>query len=357
MKIERVRVTRVSLPRVDTHWRTSSYAASSVDGFVLEVEADGLVGVGGTAAHPSRITPDDLQAQLNGPVRERLIGGDAFAGGDLRAKLKRAGLAQRAILAADLALHDLLGKAAGLPCYVLWGGAVRTDVAVVRMVGIKPPGELVDTVRGLLDAGFGHLKVKIGTGLLEDVERIRVLRETFGAGVWIAVDANGAYTPEGAIELSRALERYEVKLVEQPVADRDLDGLARVTAASAIPIMADQFVEDAATALEACQRRACHVVSIKASKMGSIDECRRVAEICHAFGIRVHIGGTAVPAVVDAAQAQLALATPGIDPEAEVGEFMAVSGDPTSGLVIRDGRVHPSDAPGLGIQVAVGAPT
>src|SRR5919202_1255434 len=101
MRIDNVRVTRARLPRVDTNWRTSSYAATAVDGFIFEIEADGLVGIGGTAAPPSRITPDELEAQLRGPIRDALLGADAFAGGALRERLRQAGLAQRAALAAD----------------------------------------------------------------------------------------------------------------------------------------------------------------------------------------------------------------------------------------------------------------
>jgi mannonate dehydratase len=118
----------------------------------------------------------------------------------------------------------------------------------------------------------------------------------------------------------------------------------------------DQYVENAAGALEVCQRRAAHVVSIKASKMGTLDECRRVADICAAFGVRIHVGGSVATTAVDAAQAQWVASMPEVEEEAEVGEYMAVSGDPISGPVIRDGRLEPGSEPGLGLSLApVGA--
>ena len=217
------------------------------------------------------------------------------------------------------------------------------------MVGLKTPADLEAAARTLLEQGFAHLKVKVGTSPAEDAARIRRLREAFGPRLWIAVDGNGAYAPDEAIDLSRALAPYDVRLIEQPIDYRDLDGLARVTAASPIPIMADQYVTDVASALRLCQRRAAHLVSIKATKMGSLDECRRVAELCQAFGIGVHVGGSAGPAVVEAAQAQLAAALPWIDEECEVGEFLAVTGDPSVGVTIRDGRLELGDAAGLGV--------
>ena len=94
------------------------------------------------------------------------------------------------------------------------------------MVGIKPPAELQTAVGQLVEQGITHIKVKVGTGIDEDVARIRALREAFGKSIWIGVDGNGAYTPDEAIELSRLLAPYDVALIEQPINYRDLDGLA-----------------------------------------------------------------------------------------------------------------------------------
>jgi L-Ala-D/L-Glu epimerase len=349
MKISAVRVTRVKMPRVDQAWRTASYAGNAVDGFILEIDAGGATGMGGTAAHPSNISGDDLEAELNGPVRAELLGSDALAANATRDSLRDSGVHKRSSIAADLALYDLTGKLANLPCYALWGGRVRPRVKVVRMVGIKPPVELRSAVDQLVEQGITHMKVKIGTGLEEDVARIRALREAFGKSIWIGVDGNGAYAPEQAIELSRALASYDVALIEQPIDYRDLDGLARLTANSAIPIMADQCVYDAQSALEVCRRRAAHIVSVKATKMGSLDECRRVMEICQAFAIRVHVGGSAGPAVVDVAMAQWAATVAGVDEECEVGEYQALTGDPTVGALSKNGCMELATAAGWGL--------
>ena len=349
-KISKVRLSQINMPRIDHSWKTAAYTGNAVEGFILEIESNGIIGIGGTAAHPKVISSDDLETQLNGPVRHALQGADALGGNKVRRALQDAHVHPRASLAADLALHDLAGKLSNFPCYALWGGASCLEVTVVRMVGIKPPDELVGAVRNIVEQGFMHLKVKIGTGIAEDVERIQTLRKAFGHEIWIGVDGNGAYTKDQAIELSQNLEPYGVSLIEQPIDERDLEGLAKVTAASTIPIMADQNVIDVKSALTICQSSAAHLVSIKATKMGSLDECRRVFEVCQAFGIRVHIGGSAGPAVIDVAQAQLAASMPGIDMECEIGESLALKDDPISGVKFRNGRMELGTSPGWGIR-------
>jgi len=351
-KITGVSVRRITLPRADPAWRTSIYAGTSVEGFVYEVTANRTVGIGGSAAHPLVISGDDVEAQLNGPVRDILMGADVYDASLIRQSLKAAKVHSRASIAADLALYDLLGKIANVPGYVLLGGKFRPHITVVRMVGVKAPPELKATVGDLVAQGLTHFKIKIGTTVDEDVARIRALREAFGDKIWIGVDGNGAYTVDAAIELSKALEAYQVGLIEQPIPDEDVDGLVRVTAASRIPIMADQCVEDVESAVAVCQKRAAHVVSIKATKMGSLEECRRIAEVCHAFGVHVHFGGSAAPAVVDVAAAHLAASLPAIDEECEVGEFQALQGDPFRGAPLRNGRMELGTAPGWGLTLA-----
>jgi L-alanine-DL-glutamate epimerase-like enolase superfamily enzyme len=85
--------------------------------------------------------------------------------------------------------------------------------------------------------------------------------------------------------------------------------------------------------------------------MGSLDECRRVFEVCQAFGVRVHMGGSAGPAVVDVAVAQLASIFPGMDEECEVGEHQALKGDPSSGTIIKNGCMEFGTAPGWGLSL------
>lgn len=357
MEIRDVRITKVEMVRKDPAWRTARYAAtetgySSISAFVLSAIADGIEGIGATAAHLWQIQPDELERQLNGPVRAALEGADALNGNAIHRRLTELETHPRARLGADLLIQDLAAKRAGLPCHALWGGALKDEIKVVRMVGIKSPAELVGFVGGLVKEGYDHFKVKIGTGVAEDLARVKALRDAFGGSIWIGVDGNDAYTVEEAIQLSRTLEPFDIAVIEQPVPWDDLDGLAKVTAASAIPIMVDDYVGDSASALEVCRRKAAHVATLKLGKAGSTGEFRRAAELCREFGVGVHIGGSVYPRAVDSAQVQLAATIPGVAEECEVAEFLAVEGDPLTGLPVVDGRIRISGELGLGVSFA-----
>ncbi len=368
MRIESVRIRRMDLRRTDPGWKTSLYADSVLAGFVLEIEAEGATGLGATSGMPLQITDDALDAQLRTLVAPTLQGADPLRRTATLDALRADGVHRRALIAADLALHDLLGRLAGRPCHALWGGSVRAaadgeagvagvaSIEIVRMIGLKTPEALAEEAASLVSQGIRHLKVKLSGQPKADADRLAALRDRVGSrrdgGPTLAVDANGAFDLDGAQAMLPALIAYDVAIFEQPLPPRDLDGLRAFTRLSPVPVMADQGVTDVATALAVCRHEAARMVAVKLTKMGTVDECRRVAELCQAFGVEAHLGGSAAPAAVDVAGAHLVLASGAFNPVAEVGEFEAVSGDLFRGARIEAGRLRVTDESGFGLTLA-----
>ena len=346
MKIEAVRVRVQRLQRRDPNWETASYKSSEVVGVYVGVQAGGTIGVGATAAHPRTMPEDVLVDAIRQRVQPALTATDVDQAWLTLAGLE--GLPSRARLGADLALHDLLGKLAGVPAEVLWGGPVRDRVKVIRMVGIKEADALCEAIQPLYDQGLRGFKLKIGRGLRSDVEGVRRVRERFGDDLTITVDANGAYDLAGARQLCAELADLKVHCIEQPLPYLDIDAMAALRAASAVPLMADQLVQSAADAVRVAQAGAADLVSLKLTKMGSVAECIRVIDVCSALGLGVHIGGSGAPGIVDSALTRLALARSDLEPMAEVGESMALVEDHGAGVTY-DGPWAMSDRlPGLG---------
>jgi muconate cycloisomerase len=347
VKIDAIRVRQRTLKRVDPNWRTASYKADEVGAVYLAIEAGGVVGVGATASHPRRLTGDAIAAQLVDLIVPALEGAEleqAYG----RVAAVRSRLAGRTSIAVDLALTDLLGRLAGLPAEVLWGGPVRETVNLVRMVGIKPADELVAALRPMYEAGVRAFKIKIGEGLESDVDRVRRVRAELGEGVTLMVDGNGAYDRDSGVALAKALGDLGVHCIEQPLSYQDIEGMAAVQAESPVALMADQMVESAADVVRVAQFGAARMISLKLTKMGSVAECMRVAHVCAAVGIGVHLGGCAAPGIVDSALTRLALSTPDIDVFAEVGESAALVDDQISGVVHAGPVAHSDGQPGLG---------
>jgi L-alanine-DL-glutamate epimerase-like enolase superfamily enzyme len=251
----------------------------------------------------------------------------------------------------EMALLDLRAKALGVPVYELLGGAVRENILVMKMVGLRRPEEMAQEASLFLRQGIKALKLKIGAGWKEDVERVRQVREAVGEKLFIKVDANQAYSLEEALRVADAIERYRVETFEQPLSADDWEGMVELSKNSPIPIEADQTVRSASDALRAIRLGAAHVINTSPQKVGGIFEAKRIADLCEIAAIPCIISNVAGSLLNDAAACQVIAASRAAYLPCEVGEFQRISGDPARGLEIHDGKIRLPTAPGLGVQV------
>ena len=124
-----------------------------------------------------------------------------------------------AVGVADMALHDLAAKAAGVPLY-RWisdhygDGDPDEDVFVYAAGGYYAPGkslgDLQDEMRRFLDGGYEVVKMKIGgSDLSDDLERIEAVIDVLGGdGSRLAVDVNGKFDLRTALEYGEAIDPY-----------------------------------------------------------------------------------------------------------------------------------------------------
>ncbi|HWG02266.1 MAG TPA: o-succinylbenzoate synthase, partial [Trebonia sp.] len=210
---------------------------------------------------------------------------DGAAVGPLLAPFKGHWMSKAAI---EMAVLDAELRAAGRPL-ARELGAVRNRVACGVSVGImNSVGELLDAVEGYLAAGYVRIKLKIEPGW--DVEPVRAVRERFGDGLRLQVDANTAYTLADARHLAR-LDEFGLLLMEQPLAEEDVLGHAALAKTVRTPICLDESITSARTAAAAITLGACSVVNIKPGRVGGYLEARRIHDVCAAHGVAVWCGG------------------------------------------------------------------
>jgi o-succinylbenzoate synthase len=191
--------------------------------------------------------------------------------------------------AIDIALHDIYGKTVGKELFRVLGG-YRAEVLTDITLGIKSPEKMAKDAAKAVRRGFRALKVKVGVDPEEDVERVRLIRETVGGDIQIRIDANQGWTPQQAIEALNKMAKYNIQFAEQPVPAEDLKGLIEVKRNSPIPIMADESVHSPEDAMRLIKADAIDLINIKLMKSGGIHKARKIAAIAEAAGIPCMIG-------------------------------------------------------------------
>lgn len=339
------------------HWQTASYRADFVDVFYVKIQTDdGVTGIGaGSVISNARGDPfvEGLQA-VKSAACALFVGKDPLQVGPLMNALHRAVPGYtRHKAGIELALYDLIGKALNVSLSTLLGGGTRDVIPVLKMLSLGSPAEMAETASRFVQQGYRHLKVKLGTGPVGDLERFKGVRSAVGPKVTLTVDFNGAYDTSTAINVVASLAPQGLAMVEQPVRGTDLDGLAAVTKAVEPVVLADQGVQSARDVFQIARDGVAKAVSIKVLKFGGLRESLAGARICEASGLICHVGGTASSRLVDAAQAHFISATPGVVMPCEIGEFEALEGDLVEGLQVVDGHVRVPTGPGIGVKLNV----
>jgi L-alanine-DL-glutamate epimerase-like enolase superfamily enzyme len=166
------------------------------------------------------------------------------------------------------ALADLGAKRAGLPLFrYLAPEAEPLEVELNATLGADDPVEVRSEAADWAGAGFETFKVKVGDE--NDLERVSAVREELGDGPKIRLDANGSWTPEDAVMKAERLMELDIELFEEPVSG--LDRLARFREQTGAVVVADESVNNAVEASRARELGACDAVTVKLSKIGSLD--------------------------------------------------------------------------------------
>lgn len=212
-------------------------------------------------------------------ISARLAELDAFIAGNTTIKS-----------AFDMALHDLAAKHANVPLYQYLGGIVRPIVTDIT-VGLDSPEAMADKALAFRNQGAEVLKVKLGKDPVDDIRRIRAIREAVGDQLPIRIDANQGWDYPQASMALRGLQAFDIQFCEQPMRRYNDHLLPRLRTETAIPIMADESCYDHRDAERLAAAGACDYINIKFSKSGGIAEALRIQDTAAAQGIPCMIGG------------------------------------------------------------------
>ncbi|WP_254822773.1 dipeptide epimerase [Haloglomus halophilum] len=187
--------------------------------------------------------------------------------------------------AVDIACYDLYARQIGEPLHALLGTDPERAPRSCFSVGLAEPDEMRDRAATAVEAGFEHLKVKLGTE--RDRERVAAVRE--GApDAGLRVDANEAWTPAEAVRKSHWLADHDVAFVEQPVPASDREGLRFVYEHSSLPVAADESCVTASDVPDVADR--ADVVVVKLDKAGGVWPALQQVHAARAHDLQVMVG-------------------------------------------------------------------
>ncbi len=212
----------------------------------------------------------------------------------------RRGVMQSAIAGIDLALWDVLGKAAGLPVHKLLGSRAAR-VRAYGSGGFYEPGKdlvgLAAEMDGIAGRGYSAAKMKVGRlNRADDAERVRVVRESLGPARELMIDANNQMTPHQAIAFADAVERHEIAWFEEPTWTEDVAGAAFVRQRIAMPVAGYETETSLPGFKTLIDNKCIDIAQPDAAWAGGISECQRIsayAAACH-LAFAPHNYGAAV---------------------------------------------------------------
>jgi galactonate dehydratase len=210
-----------------------------------------------------------------------------------------------AIAGIDLALWDILGKVAGLPCSKLFGGPVRDHVRMYCHLGGGRMEDFYETpvAEAKRFADLAHLAVADGftafksmavppTLPIEGIQPVRAaeqavaaMREAVGESIDIMVDCHARPSPAMGMKFAHALEPYGLYFLEEPCWPESIEGLAAINAAVATPIATGERLTGLAAFRDLFAARACEVCQLDLTHCGGFTEARRIAALAEAHRI------------------------------------------------------------------------
>jgi L-alanine-DL-glutamate epimerase-like enolase superfamily enzyme len=370
MKITKIECIPVSIPFVKPIVMSGG-PAKQADSVVLKIYTDeGITGIaetGDTSLWYMGESQDSIMYNLThvfGP--QILLGEDPFNIETIVAKMDKAARANNQSKAVvDYALHDLMGKALGVPVYKLLGGLSNPKIALAFVMSSGSAEAVGAEGKALVKAGFGGLKLKVGARTPdEDIEMVGALRAAVGNKVKVMIDANGGWMYHQALYVLQRVAKYDIYVAEQPVPWWDIDSLARLRRKVDVPIFPDESAAEANDLIKIIEKDAADGFFLKVPKAGGFIKSKRWVAVAQAANLPVMCGcmvnsglGSAAEAAFLGASAWLGkIEQEAIGPLNLYNVYDTVSSKLPIDLAIKppryeNGFLYPPDGPGLGVEL------
>jgi len=356
-----MRITEVRTIVVGTPWRELAFVELATDA--------GLVGLSEVRMVNKTSTVVACVEEL---APRYVIGADPFdverlAWNILRAEYGRPGeIAQSALALFDVACWDLIGQSLGVPIWKLLGGKFRDRVPAYAngwYQAERDPGTIASLARAVVDRGYRALKLDpFGAASAElstadrrrAVDIVSAVRAAVGPDVEILIEMHGRFTPATAIAVAALLEPYDPAWIEEPVAPENPQALARVRAATRLPIATGERAHTMEDVRSLIEQSLADIVQVDLTHFGGFLAMKRLAGWADAYSLLMAPHNVCGP-VATMANVHFAVSTPNYKVLEHFNDFADAW---VHDLVDHGPRVDPADGcfglperPGLGVRL------
>ncbi|MEH7346290.1 dipeptide epimerase [Bacillus sp. JJ1532] len=305
MKITAIHLYAIHLP-LHVPFVVSYHTYNDMPSVIVKIETDeGIVGYGEGVAD-EHVTGESLEGVytiIKNTLAPVLIGQNPMEIEKIHDIMNKSIYgAPTAKAAIDIACFDIMGKKIQQPVYQLIGGRYHDEFPITHVLSIAEPEHMASEATSMLEQGYRSFKMKVGTDVRKDVERIQAVREKVGDDIAIRVDVNqGWRNSANTLVALNQLRDCHLDWVEQPVVADDIDGMVEINAKTTVPLMIDEGLKGQREMLEIIQKRAAHKVNIKLMKCGGIYPAVKLAHQAELAGIECQIGSMVESSVGSAA--------------------------------------------------------
>jgi L-alanine-DL-glutamate epimerase-like enolase superfamily enzyme len=355
VRIKAIEPIAVSLP-MKKPVKMAGETVTRADNILVRIETDdGAVGWGEAASAPTMT--GETVASMMAAVTHMAPGllkrpADDFAGAAAAMDAQMYGNSG-AKAAIEIALHDLVGRAKGLPLHALLGGKRRERIPLLAVIGSDDAAADLREAQERRNAGYVIYKIKVGVDAPEaDAARTRDICRVLSEDCLISADANQGWSAEEGVRYVRAVADCGLSFFEQPVHAHDLAGMARVAAASRVVIGADEGIHSMDDIERHHAAKAALGVSLKAIKLGGVRPVFEASRLCDRLGMNLNIScKTGESSVASAAALHLAAVVLSLAWGLTVTSPGLAEDVVTDPLRIDNGHMTVLDRPGLGVEV------
>ena len=335
---------------------------------LVKIYADGVVGTGQIRPiSPGHFVADTTQSivaaikEIYGPA---MIGRSIFDIEGINEMFDNRlanNPAARAVL--DIAIRDAQGKALNKPVHELIGGCCQPRIPLEWSVSMAEDVQTMieEARRAVEEYGIKVLCLKMADrrGWKQDVSNFAAVRKALGNDVMIGIDPNCGWTLGDSLLAIEAIKPMGLGYIEQPIARRDLHGMAEFRrAAGGIPVMADEGIFTIQDAMAHAEAHAVDVFCIKLYKVGGLTPAKKIAAIAEASNIQLNCGGLSVQSQLEAAAGAHFYASTPASRMMGAAEFVFGLNTnakdplcPESDFKVENGFVNVPKGPGLGITI------